>query len=339
MKALSLGELRELLQSAAFAAWWTDHARAVSALVDARLRHDELVAQSELMDLRSELAQRAAIDTFSAAGGAEDDAAKTGVAAQALENAALELVGRYEEQRLRTSDLWVRLGGTERALDERREAAAAASRDAERSRTHAEAALRAAERQHAALRDAYGVEDGKRTRLWDEIEAIWGRSFERALVVAEQAAHARKVRRSAERLFEEAEERRRRARQLRGEAEAAGRAVAEAEAGRRSLLDRASAELGCLAGESFLYFRHRDDKRTAYAVALADDPDGAVQVKALGIYAVGRRGVAALEPAREAPPVPAAGGGGGEPLENHSPGARQAKAGDGPASPPAPAKP
>ena len=45
--------------------------------------------------------------------------------AQALENLALELVGKYEDQRFRTSDIWYRLGGAERTVEVAREAAVA----------------------------------------------------------------------------------------------------------------------------------------------------------------------------------------------------------------------
>ena len=73
MKSLRLGELRELLQGPAFSVWWTEHALAIAALHDARVRDDELSAQSETMMLRAELAQRAAIDAFGRAGEAEED--------------------------------------------------------------------------------------------------------------------------------------------------------------------------------------------------------------------------------------------------------------------------
>jgi hypothetical protein len=304
MNAVRLSDLRELLQSAPFAAWWAEYSRAVVALREARAHHEDLSSQSELMELRSELAQRAAIDTFSAAGEAEDRAAAVGADGQALENRALELVGSYEEQRFRTSDLWYRLGGAERTVEDRREALAAAAKeplDGARARPQAEAALKAAERQHEVLRTEYASEDGKRARLWDDVEATWSRSFERSLFSAEHAVRSRRIRRDAERLFKEAEERRARAKQLRLEAEAAERAFADAGRARTGLLAQAGERFGCTPGDTFLYWRHNVDKRAAFAVALADDPDGAnLQVKALGIYTVGRpRGVSFLEPARE----------------------------------------
>jgi hypothetical protein len=303
MKSVRLGDLRELLHGSAFSNWWTEYRRATAALRDASLRHEDLVSQSETMGVRSELAQRSAVDAFSRAGDADDEGTRSGSEAQALENRALELVGEYEDQRIRTSDLWVRLGGAERAMDDRREGTSRTgkSRDGTKARAQAEAALRVAERQHQELKEQYEAEDRKRSRLWDEVEAAWTASFERSLLVAEHGVTARHIRREAERLFEEAEERRGRAKQLAVDAEAAGKDRAEAEKRRVALLAEARAKFGCAAGDRFLYWRHADDKRAAYAVALADDEDGAnIEVKALAVYTVGRqRGVAFLEPARE----------------------------------------
>jgi hypothetical protein len=298
MKPVRLGELRELLQDAAFAAWWTEWQRAGGALRDARARHDDLRSQSELMALRSELAQRAGVEAFSRAGEAEDEGARFGAEAQERENRALGLVGEYEEQRFRTSDLWVRLGGAEKGLEERREAR---SRKHDGARGRAESALRDAERHHQVLAEEYAAADRKRAKLWEEVEGAWTASFERSLLGAERGLVARRVRREAERLFEEAEERRARAKQLRAEAVEAARELREAQARQAALLARARESFGCVAGAAFLYFRHEDDKRSAFAVALADDPDGTnLEVKALGIYLVGRhRGVAFLEPARD----------------------------------------
>ncbi len=305
MKSLRLGELRELLQGPAFSAWWTEHGRAVEALRDASARHEDLSAQSETMLVRSELAQRAAVDAFGGAGVAEEEGARLAAEGQGLENRALELVGRYEDQRFRTSDAWVRLGGAERHVEERREAAGRAQggpkgKDAAKARASAEAGLAEAERQLRDLKDLYAREDERRVRLWDEVEEAWGASFERSLLAGERGAAARRARREAERLFQEAEERRVRAKHLAAEA-AAGRARDDAERRRAALLAEAGARFGCVAGEAYLYWRNPDDRRAAFAVALADDPDGAnLEVKALAIYTVGRaRGVAFLEPARE----------------------------------------
>lgn len=295
MKALRLGELQELLQSQPFAAWWGDFQRAVAAARDARLHDEDLVAQAQLMELRAELAQRAAVDVFTAAGGTEEAAAQTGAEAQALENHALELVGAYEDQRFRTSDLWYRLGGAERAVDVAREGAGKGKRP------EAAAAVEHAERTLRQLQGEYEAEDARRTRLWADVEGTWEKAFTRSLLAAETAARTRTVRREAERLFKEAEERRARARHLRADADAAGREREAAEKRRAELLARAGERFGCAAGETFLYWRHHDDQRSAFAVALQDEPEAYnLPVQALAIYAVGRqRGIAFLEPARE----------------------------------------
>jgi len=289
VKALRLSELREVLQGAAFAAWWADLSRANGELKHATDRRQDLLAQAELMELRSELVQRAAMDAFSDAGTAEEAQARLGADAQELENRALGLVGLHEEQRFKTSDLWYRLGGLERTLEETRDPAA----------------QKQLARQLPALKQEYGVEDQRRDRLWAEVEETWARSFERSLLSHEHGDRARRIRREAERLFKEAEERRLRSRQLKGEAEAATREVASAGQRIAQLLERAAREFGCLPGERFLYWQHRDDQRLAFAVPLQDDLEGpGAEVKALTPFVVGpQRGVARLEPALQAAAV------------------------------------
>ncbi|MFO0582933.1 MAG: hypothetical protein U0229_11715 [Anaeromyxobacter sp.] len=311
MKAVRLSEVKELLSAQAFAAWWAEYGRGVAALKEARLRHEDLVAQAEMMELRSELAQRAAIDAFSRSGEAEDRGRGEQAEAQALENQALEHVAIYEEHRFRTSDLWYRLGGAEKRLEEAKEAAASATGA---GKQRADAALAEAEKEHARVRGDYEAFDGRRNKLWEDVEDAWSRSCERALLAAEHSVGARAVRREAERLFKEAEERRTRAKALRAEADAAGRERADAERKRADLLRGAGERFGCLAGDGWLYWRNRDDKRAAFAVALQDLPEGAnLEVKALAIYAVGlQRGIGHLDPARDgaaavkegAPPAP-----------------------------------
>jgi hypothetical protein len=304
MKATRLGELRELLQGPPFGAWWQEFQRAVIAVREARLHADETAAQAELMQLRAELTQRSAADVFGAVGETEELAARAGVEAQSLENRALEIVGTYEEQRTRTSDTWLRLGAAERAVEAAREGTAA-------RRPEAAAALEGAERTRKQLQAEYEAEDARRTRLWADVEGTWEKAFSRSLAAAETASRIRAVRREAERLFKEADERRDRAKQLREEADAARRALEAAERRRLELLGRAADSFGCAAGEAFLYWRCRDDQLCAYALSLVDDAEGFnVPVKALDLFSVGRqRGVGFLEPARDGQ---ARGGGEGE---------------------------
>jgi hypothetical protein len=295
VRAIRLSELQELIQSQPFAAWWLDFQRAVSGEREARLHDEDLVAQAQLMELRAELAQRAAVDVFTAAGESEESASRIGGEAQGLENRALEIVGTYEDQRFRTSDVWYRLGGAERAVELARDAAA------DSKRPEAKAALEHAERTRSHLQAEYESEDARRTRLWADVEGTWEKAFTRSLIAAETTLRTRAVRREAERLFKEAEERRTRARQLRADADAAGRARTAAGKRLGELLAGAGERFGCAPGEAFLYWRHRDDQRSAFAVALVDEPEACnLEVKPLAIYTVGRqRGIAFLEPARE----------------------------------------
>lgn len=284
MKAVRLSELNEVLQGATFATWWSELNRATAELKHTSERRQDLVSQAELMELRSELVQRTAMDAFSDAGGAEEAQARLGADAQDLENRALGLVGLHEEQRFKTSDLWYRLGGLERTLEEAKEPLA----------------RKPLERQLPALQLEYAQEDQKRDRLWAEVEETWARSFERSLLSQEHGDRARRIRKEAERLFKEADDRRQRARQLKGEADAAAREEAAAAQRCALQLERASREFGCVHGDRFLYWRHRDDKRAAFAVPLLDDEGYNVELKALSVYTVGPlRGVAFLEPARE----------------------------------------
>ncbi|MGB8931053.1 MAG: hypothetical protein WCC48_07380, partial [Anaeromyxobacteraceae bacterium] len=70
---------------------------------------------------------------------------------------------------------------------------------------------------------------------------------------------------------------------------------------RTALLASAGERFGCLPGEAFLYWRHLADQRSAFAVALVDDPTAFnLEVRPLAIYVVGRqRGISFLEPARD----------------------------------------
>ncbi len=308
MRAVPLRELRELLQGAPFTAWWAEYGAALAGERSARAGNDQVRARLRLADLEAEAAQRVAIDTFSAAGETEEEAARVAAEAQAHEVRALEQVGRFEEQRFRTSDLWYRLGGAERTVEVRREALGRIGKgtpEADKARTQAEAALRLAERQLRTLQDEYAEEDRKRTRLWDEVEAAWERSFERSLLAAEHNTRSRRIIREAERLFHEADDKRGAARQLREEGEQVARALGEATRRRAGLLAAARERFGCVAGESFLYWRHPDDQRAAWAVALREDAAGwNLPVKPLEVYTVNRaRGVAFLEPAREGLPL------------------------------------
>lgn len=301
VNAVRLRDLRELLQGPAFAAWWAEFGRAEAALREARTRRDDLQAQLELTQARAEVAEESAARTLSRAGELTDRASGMSAESQDLENRALELVGRFEEQRFEVSELWYRLGGAERVLEERREALAAAGGAGRRRAGEAARLAKEGERAVRELRGAYEREARRKERLWEQVERRWARSVEIALLVAEGRLQTRRVQAAAERLFQEARDRRARSRRLKADLGAAVRGQEGASRMRANLLDEARQRFGCVAGTSFLYWRSRDDERAAFAVALADDGEAYnLEVKALGVYLVDRqRGVAFLEPARE----------------------------------------
>jgi len=303
VKALRLSELRDLLQTVAFASWWAEIVRTEAELREAGARHDDLLAQSRTMELRSELASKGAEEAFARAGVIEADSARVGAEVQRLENQALELVSQYEEQRFKASDAWYRLGGAERILEERREAPVPGRQAAGTGgrRADPEGPVKQAEKQHRALDEEYRRESEKKAGLWDEVERAWSRSFELGLLAAERSTGARRVRGRAERLHREAEARTVRARQLAKDAAAALQERDAAAARLDELLGTGPDRFGCITGRRFLYWRQPGDSRAAWAVPIFHDAEGYnLEVKALAIYSVSRqRGVAFLEPARE----------------------------------------
>ncbi len=288
LKQKRLNEVRALVASADFQAWWAQLTAVRAAQKDAEARYEELLGQTTLTEFRAELTQKNAIDTLYRAGEHEDVAANMLFEASELENKSFKFVADFEEQRIRASDNWYRLGAAEKRLEEARD----------QKRPAADVA--GLERGVRQVAEEYQREDGRKARLWDEVERLWARSAEVSLGVAEQRALGKKVRRSAEGLFGAAEERKQRTKDLKAETEAAALAVEGSRAKRSGLLEDAREKFGCSVGTDFLYFRHRDDRRLAWCVALLEDRESYnLEVKPLSVYQVDRtRGVAFLEPAR-----------------------------------------
>jgi hypothetical protein len=290
MKQKRLNEVRALVASPEFQQWWSQLNAARDTLKESETRYEELLGQCTLMEFRAELTQKNAIDTLYRAGEHEDSAANMLFEATELDNKSFKVVEDFEEQRIRASETWYRLGAAEKHLEEAI------------SNKHSASEVQALEKGFRLITDEYAREDGRKARIWDEVEKLWARSAEVSLLVAEQRALGKKVRRNAEELFGVAEERKQKAKDLTAETEAASQAVAEAKARRSALLDQAREKFGCSAGTDFLYFRHRDDQRQAFCIALLEDREGYnLEVKPLAVYQVDRaRGVAFLEPARAA---------------------------------------
>ncbi len=292
LKALRLFELHELVQSAEFQAWWRQLVDARALLAQAQAKHEELLGQHALTEFRAELTQKQAIDALYRAGEKEDDAARLWVEAEALENKALAEVAAFEEQRFRASELWYRQG--------------AAEREVELSHGKSPQGVVQAGKRLAGVKADYERETARKNALWSGVESLWAKSLEVGLMTSEAKLLAKKVRREAEQGFQLSEERRGRATALKAEVDQAATAVEQAQAKVALVLRAADARFGASVGSDFLFFRHRDDRGQAYAVALVDDRDAYnLELRPLAVYSVDRkRGVGLLTPARaEVPSV------------------------------------
>ena len=313
IKARRLGDVRQLVASPEFKGWWEGLLKVRVARDDARERHDELLSQAMLMDFRAELAQKNAIDTLYRAGELEDSAAKMAAEAQELDNASFKVVADFEEQRIHASEIWYRACAAEKQAELLREdirvrrerlptlASPALKKDLEAEVGKLEAELRRVERAHIQLSQENERELAVKNRLWEEVERIWARSMELALLMAERRAQGKKVRSEAERLFKQAEDRKQRAHKLRGEADAIAREREAAEARLAETMKEACERFGCSLGDEFTYFRQKESPKRAWCVALVEDSQHYnIEVKALSAYSIDqKRGVEFLEPAVE----------------------------------------
>jgi hypothetical protein len=265
-KAHRLSEVRELLSTTPFQAWWTELVALQGELTQAREKHEELLTQTQLMDFRAELVQKDAIDTLYRAGESEDAASQQQSQADALESQGLHALAQFESHRVVTSDVWYRLNASTKTGD------------------HAQP--------DPTLAAQYQRENRQKSMLWDEVERIWAKSAELSLSMAEKRLLARKVRRHAEARFAQADERKRRSAKLRLELDALVAKVADH-------LQTARERFACSTGEEFLYFRDRDHTHRAFAVSLVNDSQTYnIEVKSLGLYAVDhKKGIETLAPA------------------------------------------
>lgn len=294
MKPKRLSEVRALLAQPEFQDWWGQLQKTRQAMREAQERFDDLLSQTTLMEFRAELTQKNAIDTLYRAGECEDAAANMLFEATELENRSFRAVSDFEEQRFKVSELWYRLGAAEKELEEKRE------QHAQQKGKKSETELQVAEKGHRTAAEEYERETVRKNRLWDEVERIWAKNAEVSLLVAEQRLRGKRIRKEAESLFALAEERKRKGKELRAEADAAAAQVETSETQIKLLLDQARERFGCAARTDFLYFRQKDNNKTAYCVPLIEDHDNFnVEVLPLNVYSVDRqRGVSFLEPAR-----------------------------------------
>src|SRR5579871_4195502 len=149
MKPKRLAEVRALIAEPEFRAWWDALRAAREELESKEKAYDELLSQTTLMEFRAELTQKNAIDTLYRAGACEDAAANMVFESTELENRSFRAVADFEEQRYRASELWYRLGASEKALDERKD-------EHERAKSKkSEADFKLAEKTHRAAAEEY----------------------------------------------------------------------------------------------------------------------------------------------------------------------------------------
>ncbi len=295
MDSKRLSELSALVTSSEFVRWWKELQQARAESETAKNDWNQLLSQVGTVEAQAEVIQKEAIETLDRADEYENVAATAQAEAGGLENKSFRAVSEFEQQRFRASETWYRLGGSEKELDELRDAYTKAPN----RKTQGE--LEAAERSHRHLSEQYAREMERKEKLWEEVEEIWARSAETNLRTVEQRLLGKKVRRQAEDLFAAADEKRKQAIGLRGEAER-GEHRAEAAAKKiRATLDAAKERFGCGVGTDFLYFREAGNQEGALCVALiADRGNYNLEVQPLSIYSLDARvGVAHLEPARE----------------------------------------
>lgn len=293
MKSRRLRDVLDLVKQPEFQQWWSEVQKERSASELARQQYDELLAEATLMEFRSELSQKNAIDTLYRAGECEDAAASMLCEATELENRSYRAVADFEEQRYKVSELWYRLGASDKRLDEKREAHALVKSK------KSELELRNAESAHRTLSDDFERGTGRRNRLWEEVERIWTKSAEVNLLVSEQRLRGKRIRKEAEALFAAAEERKRKSLELRARADAASSASEASLEQARAVLEQAREKFGCAVASDFLYFQQKDNPKMAFCVPLVEDHDNYnVELKPLSVYLVDRqRGISFLEPA------------------------------------------
>jgi hypothetical protein len=301
MDSKRLSEVSALVSSAEFVRWWKELQQARAESEAAKRDWYQLLSQVGAVEAEAEVIQKEAIETLDRADGCEHAAAAAQAQAAELENKSFRAVSEFEQQRFRASETWYRLGGSEKELDELREA----YRRAPNRKSESE--LQAAERSHRHLTEQYARDTERKEKLWREVEQIWTKSAETNLVMAEQRVLGRKVRSQAEGLFAAADERRKQTTGLRGEAERGAHRLEAAEKKIRATLDSAKQQFGAGVGTDFLYFRVAGNQEAALCVSLiADRENYNLELQPLSIYSLDSQiGVAHLEPARENIPTPA----------------------------------
>lgn len=319
MRGMRLRDIRSLLSSPEFVAWYQEHAKLRAAAHEARAGREELLLQAGLAEHRAEAVQNFADEAVFVAGELEDKAERAAAEHGTIENDAFEGLSAFEVQRQTTTQSWGDLDALEKQLEDRRQQASDLRARGEAARkTGTSEGIAEAERIEARLVDleATIVQEGKavdeardrhrmaterKDRLWSEVEQSWSRSFRASMAHSEYGYQARRVRREIERRFAAAAAERKRIEDLERQAAELASTIERAQATFLGHCARGEQLFGFCLVEEFVCWPKRDDVKHVYCVPLIDEPAlFNIEVQALQIYQLEReRGLAFIEPVLE----------------------------------------
>jgi len=287
MKSLRPHELKDLIHSPAFEAWYGGLKEVDQKLAVATARHRELTTQADFALWRADRTQAQGDEKVYDAGAAEETAGEAGSTVTTIENDSFEALSSFETQRQRATDTWSALGAAEQDLEDARERVSelqaqltarekAGDSGGERDRLHG--AFDEANRQRdvcveAATRLAKSleIETAKRDELWRKVERDWSSSFVAAMAWAEHSFRAKKIRRESEELFEKAQQERARAAELSQQAIEVKRDTGTYVAERDRLVAQACTEFECVSSGTFLFWPSANDMNLALCVSLVEE--------------------------------------------------------------------
>jgi len=308
MKSKWLNEIKELLDDQQFKDWWRDYTKTQIDLEREIEHHDELLMQDNLMDFRSDLSQKNAIDKLSLNSHYEDLAIVLMAEASTLENRSYESVASFENKRMHVSEIWFRKGAVEHRLEGIRSEIKRNSSSVNNGENDQnvskinikalESDLKKLEKEHIKLTEEYEKESQIKIKLWEEVEDVWIRSLELNLKVAESRIKAKRIKNEAQRYFSDAEDSKKRTVEIKKKVEFARDHILELKNKLEQLLETARRNFACIAQEDFLYWQQKENNRMVYCLPLITDMDNFnIELKALGIYQVDRqKGVNFIEP-------------------------------------------
>ncbi len=320
MKAKKISELRELLRSEEFAAWYRRYNDLGEHQRNAEQHREDILAQVNMLSFKAEFLQNAGDETLFRAAECEDASARALAEFSGIENDSFDTLSGFEIQRMATTEVLGVLHLHENNLEEHRRIVsdkraeleairkrpASPERDSEANRLSDDLSER--ERRTPAL--ARAVEEARATferksvrrdELWVEVEDTWGRSFRANMARTEYAFQSRRVRREAEAMFARAEAERIRLLQLNDEVKVVESRIEQQQKDFSAHLEIGRKDFDCALINEFLYWPRADDVQGAICVPLIDEAaELNIQVTALGLYHMERaKGLDLLEPVPE----------------------------------------